>query len=91
MKEEKILYSAIYDIYKESRSLYGSPRIHERLCKMGMDCSRKRVARIMRKNGACIGHFGQRIVLFRTVECKINHIIVTMYKLSQTEYQALSA
>jgi len=41
--------------------------------------------------GACIGHFGQRIVLFRTVEHQVNLNVVIMYKLSQTEYPALSA
>jgi len=51
MKEEKNLYSVIYDIYKESRCLYGSPRIQHSLFKRGIYCSRNRVARIMRKNG----------------------------------------
>ena len=50
-KEEEIIYSAIYYIYKESRSLYGSPRIHNGLIKRGIHCSRNRVARLMRKNG----------------------------------------
>jgi len=31
-----------------SRQTYGSPRIHAALCRNGLDCSRKRVARLMR-------------------------------------------
>ena len=38
-------------IHKESRTTYGSPRVHGELKKQGVRCSRKRVARIMRKKG----------------------------------------
>ena len=38
-------------IYRENRELYGSPRIHGELVKIGERCSRKKVAKLMRKNG----------------------------------------
>ena len=49
-QQAKILLEAIQRIYKQSRGLYGSPRIHHVLIKEGMFCSRKKVAKIMRKN-----------------------------------------
>lgn len=41
----------IRKIYQEGRSMYGSPRIHAKLKKLGNLCSRKTVARLMRKHG----------------------------------------
>ena len=38
-------------IHKESRQTYGSPRIHAELFAQGKKCSRKRVARLMKKAG----------------------------------------
>lgn len=51
-KEENLkLAQKIKEIYIEGRKLYGSPRIHGRLTKMGIKCSRKRVARLMKERG----------------------------------------
>ena len=50
-KENLGLAQKIEEIYLEGRQLYGSPRIHGRLIKMGIKCSRKRVARLMKKQG----------------------------------------
>lgn len=47
----KNLLEEIKKIYEEGRKLYGSPRVHGRLIKLGIRCSRKRVARLMRKSG----------------------------------------
>lgn len=43
------LLSDIQAIYHQHRRLYGSPRIHAELKKRGWQCSRKRVARLMRQ------------------------------------------
>lgn len=48
---ENELLIKIKDISKKNRHVYGSPRIHKALKKQGEKCSRKRVARIMRKHG----------------------------------------
>jgi transposase InsO family protein len=45
------LLKAIRQIQHSGRGLYGSDRIHKRLCAMGMACSRKRVARLMGQHG----------------------------------------
>lgn len=50
-EENKELIDQIKKIYQEGRCMYGSPKIHAKLCKFGMKCSRKRVANLMRKNG----------------------------------------
>ena len=42
------LLAEIQAIYQQNRRLYGSPRIHAELKKRGWQCSRKRVARLMR-------------------------------------------
>jgi transposase InsO family protein len=41
----------IKEIHKESKSEYGSPKIHRELRRRGTRCGRKRVARLMRKDG----------------------------------------
>jgi putative transposase len=43
------LLGEIQAIYQHNRRLYGSPRIHAELKKQGWQCSRKRVARLMRQ------------------------------------------
>jgi len=43
------LLQAIQAIYQRHRGLYGSPRIHAELRQQGWQCSRKRVARLMRQ------------------------------------------
>lgn len=47
--ENEQLFREIKTIHKESRETYGSPRIHAELKANGYACSRKRVARIMKK------------------------------------------
>lgn len=41
----------IQEIHQKSRHTYGSPRIHAELKDQGAQCSRQRVARIMKKAG----------------------------------------
>ena len=45
------LTAAIQATFKRSRGTYGAPRIHAELKSQGMECSRPRVARLMRKAG----------------------------------------
>ena len=49
--EDERLLEKIKVVYKESRQTYGSPRIHAELRSHGEVCSRKRVARLMKKAG----------------------------------------
>ena len=50
-KANERLLIKIKDIYQESRSIYGSPRIHAELIAQGGSCSRKRVSRLMKAAG----------------------------------------
>lgn len=45
------LTAAIQITFKRSRGTYGAPRIHAELKSQGIECSRPRVARLMRKAG----------------------------------------
>lgn len=46
--ENQRLLQKIKAIHKDSRRTYGSPRVHKALKEVGEQCSRKRVARLMR-------------------------------------------
>ncbi len=50
-QENQRLLEKIQAVHTSSRKIYGSPRVHIELKKEGEKCSRKRVARIMRKEG----------------------------------------
>lgn len=45
------LLQSIWEVYKESRKVYGSPRITDELNDNGIRCGKNRVARIMKENG----------------------------------------
>ncbi len=49
--ENKRLLEEIKEIHRANRQVYGSPRIHAELNFNGESCSRKRVAKLMRKEG----------------------------------------
>lgn len=49
--EDKALSELIKEIHKDSKGEYGSPKIHGELRRRGTRCGRKRVARLMRKDG----------------------------------------
>lgn len=49
--ENQILLVIIKDIFEENKERYGSPRITEELKKQGIKYNKKRIARLMRKNG----------------------------------------
>lgn len=49
--ENQYLKGVIALIYREGRLMYGSPRVHGRLRKQGISCSRKRVAKLMKELG----------------------------------------
>ena len=47
----QILINHIHQVYKQSRKIYGSPRVHAQLIKQGIGCNQKTVAKYMRQNG----------------------------------------
>lgn len=49
--ENNYLLDLAIKIYNEGRSMYGSPRIHGKLTIQGISCSRKRVAKLMKRQG----------------------------------------
>jgi putative transposase len=51
VEEDAALTEKIREIHDRSRGIYGYPRVHAELRSLGVRCSRKRVARLMRKNG----------------------------------------
>ena len=50
-KQDTVLCERIEQIHERSRRTYGAPRVHAELRALGVRCSRKRVARLMRKLG----------------------------------------
>lgn len=50
-RENATLTEKITEVHNESRRIYGYPRVHAELRALGVRCSRKRVARLMRKAG----------------------------------------
>jgi len=50
-REDEALVAKIKVIHRMSKGVYGSPRIHEEMKAQGFDVGRKRIARLMRKNG----------------------------------------
>ena len=50
-RENAALTEKIRQIHDRSRQVYGYPRVHAELKALGVRCSRKRVARLMRKAG----------------------------------------
>ncbi len=50
-RQDAALTAKIYEIHRRSRETYGSPRVHAELRSIGVRCGRKRVARLMRKEG----------------------------------------
>ena len=50
-RENVALTEQIREIHQRSRETYGYPRVHAELRALGVRCSRKRVARLMRKSG----------------------------------------
>lgn len=48
---DEALLDAIQAVYQAGRGVYGSPRVHAALRQQGLHCSRKRVARLMRRAG----------------------------------------
>lgn len=50
-REDAALAGKIREIHQRSRETYGSPRVHAELRAIGVRCSRKRVARLMREEG----------------------------------------
>ncbi len=47
--QNQIILEKAREVYHKSRGTYGSPRIHASLSRLGIQCSRPRVARLMKK------------------------------------------
>lgn len=50
-KQNEQLLEMVREIFSESKQRYGSPRITAELNRRGIRCNKKRIARIMKKNG----------------------------------------
>ncbi len=50
-RQDVALTAKIYQLHRRSRETYGSPRVHAELRSIGVRCGRKRVAKLMRKEG----------------------------------------
>jgi len=50
-RNDRELGARVARVHRESAERYGSPRIHQQLRRMGIRCSNKRVARLMREQG----------------------------------------
>jgi putative transposase len=81
--EDERLLGKIKFIHKESRQTYGSPRIHAELCSQGEACSRKRVARLMKKSGV-----GAKMKKRFKVTTKLNPKAKTAPNLLQQDFTA---
>jgi transposase InsO family protein len=49
--QDEVIKDHILQIYRKSRRIYGSPRIHRKLGKQGIHCGKKRVERLMKEAG----------------------------------------
>lgn len=49
--EDGRLLARIKEVFKESKETYGSRRVHKQIVSEGETCSRRRVGRLMKKNG----------------------------------------
>jgi putative transposase len=54
------LVGVIVEIHRRSRQTYGAPRVHAELARLGWQCGRKRVARLMRTAGLVGVHARRR-------------------------------
>jgi putative transposase len=49
--EDRSLTERIREVHERSRRTYGYPRVHAELKALGLECGRRRVARLMREDG----------------------------------------
>ncbi len=64
--EDRRHAESIREVHRESRGIYGSPRVHQALQQRGTPCGKHRVARIMRQEGLR----GRAARRFRSVSTK---------------------
>jgi transposase InsO family protein len=62
-QEDDQLLKQIQRAHADSRQTYGSPRVHQALCRQGIEVGRRRVERIMRERGiqACSARLYRRM------------------------------
>lgn len=58
--EDSALTQRIRQIHERSRRTYGYPRVHAELNSLGIECGRRRVARLMREDGLRVCMRGKR-------------------------------
>ena len=69
-KEEEIIQEHIKEIFRLSRNNYGTRKIKVELKKLGYQVSRKRIARLMRKNGLVSNYLVSRIrTVVKVISC----------------------
>jgi len=61
-REDGMLAEQIQAVYQSCRQVYGSPRIHAELRTRGINCSCKRVVRLMRERGLSARHRHHRTI-----------------------------
>ena len=69
-REDRQLLVKIRAVHQQSRSTYGSPRVHAQLKQEGTDCGRKRVERLMRSEGLAAGRCRRFKVTTRSVSSR---------------------
>jgi len=77
-RADAVLTERIRAIHQQSRQTYGSPRVHAELVEAGVQCGRKRVARLMREAGIVGCHPRSGIFVRR------RHVVTTVRELAST-------
>ena len=49
-QHNELLGAQIYELFEQNKERYGSPRINQDLTALGIKCSQKRVARLMKEH-----------------------------------------
>ncbi len=52
-REDNALREQVVGVHRGNRGTYGAPRVHQQLRQQGVRCSKRRVARLMAKEGLC--------------------------------------
>ncbi len=80
---DRHLETQIWQVHAASRRTYGSPRVHAELRAQGVHCSKKRVARVMRRAGLH-GYRGRR----RRITTDSRHSLPVAANLLQRDFTA---
>lgn len=81
-EENAVLLTRIRTVFEESRHTYGSPRITAQLNSEGIQCSKNRVARIMRENSIA----SEVTKKFKVTTTQSNHDLPVAERIFETEH-----